>query len=480
MIMLLSDRPTSLRRLPIAYFGAVYAEHLLSIAGLTLGAILSTQQGIPWAGGWGWTIFAALLVAQIVRPAYVWISVKFSLAADGIWASNGIINRRTRFITWESIATVQVDAPWHYRIFQLSHVTLLQGGDEATRISLPGVGEALVSELVHLARPSPEATAHPDPAPERTPAPIYRSSIIDLLIASLVYGKFATLGAAGLLVMLDGLDRLKVIPAVSQIAVGSPFIVGSMIVLCTIAAGALATVVQFAGLETAVDGGALVLRYGLFSTRERVVSADAIIGVEFRRNLLEIALGRVRLSLITTDSASRLGSNLVLPSLRQEAAARIIAESQLRYIVNGSYEAPPRGRSLVMSVLTLGATSTVALTSSVFVVRTLEAPLVYGIATLIVVFAGVHWFGSLACARLQFDPASRLILVSTSYITVRQRMLDPDFIHIVATMCVRSHPLIVRIYYYAGVPRVLAATHFEPTDVCELARAVGHTSSGRE
>lgn len=476
--MLLSDRPTPLRRLPIAYFGAVYAEHLFSIAGLTIGAILSTQQGVPWAGGWGWTIFTALLLAQIVRPAYVWTSVKFSFAADGIWASTGIVNRRTRFITWESVATVQVDAPWHYRIFQLSHVTLLQGGDEATRISLPGVGQALVSELVHLARPSPEATAHPDPFAERAPAPIYRSSIIDLLIASLVYGKFASLGAAAVLVMLDGLDRLKVIPAVSQIAVDNPFIVGSIIVLCITAAGALATVVQFAGLETAIDEGALVLRYGLFSTRERIVSADAIAGVEFRRNLLEIALGRVRLSLITTDSASRLGSNLVLPSLRQDAAARIIAESQLRYIVNDSYETLPRGRSLVMSVLTLGATSTAALISSVFVLRALEAPLVYGIATLVVVFAGVHWFGSLVCARLQFDPAARLILVSTSYITIRQRILDPDFVHIVATMCLRNHPLIVRLHYYAGMPRVLAATHFEPTEVRQIARAVGHASSG--
>ena len=91
--------------------------------------------------------------------------------------------------------------------------------------------------------------------------------------------------------------------------------------------GVVATVLRFGGLETAVNDDAIVLRYGMLSTRERVIDNSAVVGVEIRRSPVEIALGRVRLSLITLDSAGGLGSNLVLPSLREKIAEKIILES---------------------------------------------------------------------------------------------------------------------------------------------------------
>ena len=423
---------------------------------------------------WVWVVFGAFLLARVAPPIYTWYSRRFDVASDGVWLSTGLLIRRTHFTPRSSITVAQVDVPWSYRIFGLSCVTLLQGGDEAPQISLPGVDKQTTDRLVRLAEGS--ATVAPRPFGHTAkPAStlIYRSTSRDLLLASLIYGRFATLGAAAGLAVLDGLDTLGLTEAASGIIDFGPLIVGSVLVLGLMAVGAVATLMRFAGLETSRAADGVVLRYGAFSTRERVVPINAIAGIELRRSLLEIALGRVRLSLITTDSATRLGSNLVLPSLREEVAADIVSTSFSADVAHNADWSSRGWRPFATALLALTGTLIAASVISLLLTVAFSLRVPLAIAVFAVIIVALGWLGSAASARLHVSRGGALVAWSSRYISVRQRILDPASIHVLATRSVKGRPMLVRVHYYAGMPRALRATHFEDAQVRELAGSIG-------
>ena len=457
------------RRLPASYFAASYAEHLLSITALVVAGLISRQHAESWVSGWAWVVIVLLLCTRIGDPIYTWSSLRFSFSSRGVWVSTGVLTRRTRFAPWDTIAAVEVDAPWCYRIFKMSRVTLLQGGEQPS-LALPAVDRMTAFELVELSRTRTTSTAPGPGGLAAAPRPVYRASVGDLLIASLIYGKFITLGATAAAVVLDGLEKVGLLPAVSQITAAGPVVVALAAAPC-LALGALITVVRFAGLATTVREDAVVLSYGLFSTRERVVSASAVVGVELRRNLLEMALGRVRLSLITIDSAARLGSNLVLPSLREDVVARMLTGSFLSHIPSTACRPLPR-RALVTAAVTLAGTCLVAATAALGAARALEAPPIYAIGGFVALFAALHWSGSTAGARLQCQVAAGAVTVTTLYGSFRQKVLKPRAIHLVGALGIGGQPLVVRLHYYAGRPRALTLVRFTDVQLQELAEAV--------
>lgn len=469
--------PVTLHRLPHRYLAASYAENVPGIAVLLVAAYFSTEARL-WASGWIWQFAGVLLVVRLGAPLHTWFSFGYAYTREGMWVSTGVLNRRLRFTPWHAVAAVQVDTPWCYRLFGVSHVTLLQGGDDGTKIQLPAVVSTTAMALVDLARPAAAEAALPEPCTSPDVI-LYRASTKDLVIASLLYGKFASVGVAGSLVALDALENLGALPALGLAAAAAPWLVALVAILLIAVWGVFWTVVRFAGLETVMREDSVVLRFGLLATRERVLSADAIVGVELRRNLLELALGRVRLSLVTVDSNARLGSNLVLPGLREAVAERLLEQSALRGAVASScwVSAADRRRSLARGVLALVGTWTLAAGVALGFAALVEASLAYCLAVLVAALAVVRSLGTTASARLECDDAGGSVSVSKEFMSLRRSCLDAAALHLVGTVSVVGHAVMVRLHYYAGVPRVLTATRFEADDRRALSRAVARAAA---
>ncbi|OSM42887.1 hypothetical protein BCY76_011840 [Nesterenkonia sp. PF2B19] len=99
----------------------------------------------------------------------------------------------------------------------------------------------------------------------------------------------------------------------------------ALLCLVGLTAGAVLTAVRFHGLTVAVEDGRTVLRHGLISTTTRIIGRDQVVGVQVRRNLVEMLLDRARVSLITADSSQQWDSNLALPSLSRRRILVLMA-----------------------------------------------------------------------------------------------------------------------------------------------------------
>lgn len=469
------------RRLPARSLAAVYAEQVIPLSALVVAAVLARQSDVG-GGRWAVYVFAALLVARVVAPVWTWASLRYEVVSEGLWVATGLVNRRTRFTAWSAVAAVEVDQPWSHRVFGVARLTLRQGGDDATPTVLPGLDSASASALATRARASspPSGQAPDDATPDAPEAPVYRASVSDLLIASLIYGKFATFGAAVALSALDVLDRLGWMDGASRLTMASPLVVGPVVAVGVLAAGAATMVLRFGGLETVQRHDAVVIRYGLLSTRERVVAADAIIGVELRRNLLELVLRRVRLTLITVDSATRLGSNLVLPSLRERDAARVVATPSFLGVVDSARLPVSRLSAVGTGAATLLVllSSAAALTS--LTVRVLDLRLVHGVPVFVVVVLALYKTGSTALARLRVDRDAGSVTLTTTFVSHREVTLHLAHVHLISAVHLRARPLLVRLHYYAGMPRVLTAVRHDPSQLPSVTRAMTRTHPQHE
>lgn len=459
----MAEAAPSLRRLPSRYFVATAAEELPPLAGLMLAAALGSRASNTWLSDWAWPLAGVAIGLRVLVPIYRWCSSSYGMTAEGLWTSNGLLHRRVRFVPWGAMATVDIERPWYCRAVGLVRVNVLQGGDSGSAHSLPGVDEATARTMVERAARYEREESQPaavSGVPGSRESPVFKASIMDLLIASFVYGKFATLGGAAALVVLEVLQTSGLLESVAHAAVSGPVLAGIAVALAIMVGGFAATVLRFGGLETTANDDAMVLRHGMLSTRERMIDNSAVVGVEIRRSPVEIALGRVRLSLITLDSAGGLGSNLVLPSLREDIAEKIILESFPDKIATHVWRPLSRRHSMLKGASTLGL-ATMTPTAVALAALALGVGVIYAGAVFLISAMLFYWLGSTLLAELHVDEKARSVSITTSYVSTRQKILDLSSVHVVSTLGVRDRPLILRIHYYSGVQRSLTAVQFD-------------------
>lgn len=320
----------SWRRAPLRAVAAAYLEHAPSICGSLVLSVLANRFSHGQVGQVAWVVLAAVACVRLIVPVGTWWYLRLQVDDSGLWTRTGLLHHRTRFTPWTSVAAFDVDSPWHHRVLGLRRVELRQGGDDGTRVRVDAllvrdvdhVVAAVSSARVGSSAPSPAVTPVALQAPSRTP--VFVASWGDLVLASLVYGRFATIGGAAALGGLEVLSAFGLLPGLRGGSAPATAAVAVAVALFVLVSGATATVLRYAGLSTYLTEEGLLLRHGLLSVKERHLDAEAVVGAELRRTLLEVALGRARLTLLTRDSNAGLGANLVLPSLPEDVVRRIV------------------------------------------------------------------------------------------------------------------------------------------------------------
>ncbi len=411
------------------------------------------------------TTLAIVWVAlAVVEPVFRQATHRYELTSSSLRHEMGLIERRRRDFPWRSIAAVNTDRPWAHRLLGLYRLTLTQAGDESTRVVLRGVTRPtvdLVLSHVEAALPTGQPSAPAADRPrERT---IYAASVPELVLMSFVYGQVLVLAAAGGATLWDLLEGAGLLEpfgvAARQFPAWAQFL-GAIVVAVLIGVGA--TLVRFFRFRVGVsDHGTLSIRFGLLESQERRIDPAAVEGIVVHRNLVEQWIGRARLALLTTDSASQLRSNLLLPSLPVDVVRSLAREHFAGLVASESLldDRPRRARALLLSIGVLGAAAGAGLGLHQWTTLPLWAVLLAGLSFL---FA-ISFLGRSLSTRFSGEDTRRLMNSTTRFAAERQTTLRVRAIGQVATMGwlrPRPHFLCVMLGAYAGRPlRWLALAH---------------------
>lgn len=470
-------------RLPRGWALAAYLDHLPSILGLVVASALYLVGPGVWPGAAALWVLGPLLAIRLLDPWYELATVRFAVHDDAITLTSGLFTRRTRSARWREVRAVDVVVPWSYRLLGLARVTVAQAGQEDTRIVLPAVDRATRERILelsapHLAerreRPTSDAAAAPRPAdldPEREP--LFRATVPQLLLASLVLGQFAVAGAAAFAALFEIVDSVGLTEAALGAVSAGPLLIGAACGVLLVATGGALTVARYWGFEVAEDcDGTLLIRFGLLARVERRIDATSIVGITMRRNLIELLLGRARLGLLTTDSAAQLGTNLLLPSLPVETV-----DAVLRRVLPDEAPILPTRRASAALRATMIMVTTIAPAAALLVVMVLAAaPLWLALGLAIVVLLTCHAVGRLLCSRLSFDEDRGTVALLTRHASEQHRVVRASATQLVTGTRVLGRPLLARTHFYAGAPRSLTAVRFDTEEVARLRTAVARGS----
>lgn len=477
-----SAAPTDDGRLPRGWVPAAYLDHLPSILGLMLAGTLFVLRPDVWPGPAALWVIGPLLALRLLDPWYERLTVRLEVRDDAITLVSGLVHRRTRTASWHDVRAVDVVEPWGHRLFDLARVTVAQAGGDDARIVVPAVDDATRARILELSEPyrarADDALAHADAAASSTlPRPdgalLYRATVRELLVASLVLGQFAVAGAAALAAAWELIDSVGLTDAALGAVAAGPLVVAIVGVLALTAVGGALTVARYWGFEVrAEDERAIVIRYGLVELFERRIDGESIAGVTLRRNLIELLLGRVRLGLLTTDSAAQLGTNLLLPSLPtatvDEVLRRILANQAPRVPVRGPAAALRGAALLLITIAPAGALLAALLSAGAALWFALVMALIVGLTT--------HAVARLLCSRLSFDEQRGTVTLLTRHASERHQVVRASAAHFVSSSKVLGRPVLARTHFYAGAARTLTAARFDLDDVTRLQGALARDS----
>lgn len=252
--------------------------------------------------------------------------------------------------------------------------------------------------------------------------------------------------------------------------------IGGAIVLL----GFALTAIRYARFEVwrGADGR-LSISYGLFSRHRRGIDPDAIVGIVLRRNLVETALGRVRLLLLTTDSTAQLGANLVLPSLPRRIVTRLIGTAFSDY-AGAELLSASRGTRPFVSGMACLLSMAVACVAIWWAVTARGWPL-YVAALCALVLLIIMWRGTqLLCSRLTVSDNAHQVRLTRMHVVHEQRVLLTGCVHAVSTTHVLGRQLIARVSYYAGAPKELRSMRYDPEDLEAFRRVLAATSASSD
>lgn len=482
-------REIALRRAPATSLLAAYLHSAPSLLMLLVATVIYANQTRLWPGTIAVYVLGALLLLRVIGPVYAWSTHRYGVDSSGLIQRRGLVFRVEQSTSWQDIASVNIDAPWAYRFFRLSIVTALAGGQNDTKFELTGMPEPVVAAIVRgasrSAPPLQPAAGKPDePGPthllqdseRRGSQPVftYRARVRDLVVSSFTYGSVFALGGAFLLSLVDLADQLGVISTATPSNLPEPAVLLGICAGTVLGCGLMISVLRFHGFVVRDEDGDLVISYGLLSTRVRRVVRDELCGVRVERNILEMALDRVRVVLVTRDSGGQLGTNAVFPSLpRQEVLA--LLERGLPGTAVGILDRRPLPE-LLKAVGTLALSGGVAWGATAVVSRLITD--VWGVLTATFCLSLVL---TALCVRVM---ASRVrlrgeTLTWTSHALVDVEMvLRAEEIHAIFRVTARGGRLgIVHVHYFSGVPKSLLAPH-HPADL--TLQSAGGAVLGRE
>lgn len=476
------------RRLPSRYLPAAYLESAPKLAGSLLAGVVYLFAPAVWPGAWAWVALGPLIAVLVCEPVWRWTFTRVAITPTHLRVTTGAVHRRDQSLAWADVGTVDSRQSWAFARWRLHALTLSQAGDERTKVQLWAADDELHRAVTRyaghaLARagrgdvtdrgddPGLGAVADAEPAGIL----LYRVRATQLLLASVVYGQFALIGGGAALALSETLGTIGADEVIARWLPLPPAAWALVIAAGIVALGLVLTVVRYASFEVRREPDArLVISYGLLSTHTRSIAPGAVIGVVLQRNLVETLLGRVRLSVLTTDSAAQLGTNLVLPSLPRRAVARLLREAFGEDPATRLPTVDRGGRALAAGLAVLASLTAVTLLAG-------WAAAAQGWRPVFVLSAGalalaVAWpLSRVLCARLDAETGSDRVVLLVSHLVQRQTVLAAAAVHIVATSRLATRPLLAHLCYYAGMPRTFRALRFVAADVDALSARVARS-----
>lgn len=500
----------------------VLARWITDLPAMAIGLVGSLTWIAQWPAPWGPLVQALMLLwvaSLVLGPVIRWRTARFHVSAEGVQVDSGLFSRRSESLPWDLVTSVDHRQPWAFQLLGITEVTCTQTGEDGSRVRLDGLSPV---DLAAFQRHADAAAALPqaapaassrveDPEPAADPAPahdadpalpdgqadvtpadaapaavVHRTTLADLLVLSLVYGQVLLLVppvAFGLMELTDLLGLTERLESLVFSGLGS-WPTALLIVALAVVVGLTATVVKFHGFTVlATPEGRLRIRYGLVSTHERVITPGAVQGVVWHRNAAEQLLGRVRLSVLTLDSAAQLGGNLVLPSMPVERARAIVAE-HLPQFAGTDRRLSTGPATPAVNLASLLALAVAFVGTWVLTAQTWGWPWPLAAGACLAAAAVTVGVIAVATARLSADPEAGLFL--TRRITVSERVtavraarlhgVSAHHLHHARTPRGRRTAWLPTVFYFAGAPRRAMALVAAPEVVEALQAMVRHDS----
>lgn len=466
------------RRLPRRSVAAVHLAELPLSAGLVLALLASGAGQTAWSGPWLRPVLLLLLAVRILHPVHAWLSTFVRIGKDGLEVRTGLVVRRVRTVVWRDVVALDVRTTWADRLLGLRCVTVAAAGESA--VVLPGVlasSAEEVAERVRLAEVSIQVPSDERPPEVTRDRVLLRLSSGDLLLAGLAEGRLVVLTAVCAVAGVNAADELGVLPLLLAVAGEAPAVAGLVVVVLSALAAAGVVLVRFHALEVIDREGVLVIRSGLIGRREREVRTASLIGLRLRRNPVEMMLDRVRVEVMSADSAGRSTSRVVLPSLPRVGLPAVLLNSlgadASRTVVAIDGRASLRRAALSAAVLALPA---LVCLLGLLPWSSLPERLVLLVALAVVAVTA-------SAARLRAASMAvegRLVLRRIRLTSDQDQVVAVSALHLVTAVGVpgSAAPLLVRAHYLAGRARALTVLVPSATVVADLSLAVGVAAPG--
>lgn len=504
----------------------ILARYLADLPSLAIGIVGTVVWISTWEQPWrtvGQILMGLSIFMLAVGPWVRVFTVRYTVSGQGVQVDSGLLTRRSEFLPWDLVNSVDERQSWSYRVFGLTEVICAQTGEDGSRITLEALdvqrlalfqgfavhagAQQVKSSLVPVTEAPDEPTAETEGGslnpPEDTgatppqahplgvggPAPIserlvYRTRPVDLVLLSLIYGQVILLVPPlvfGLLETVESLGLAQALEDAFSTGLGSlPTLV--LIVLAILSAGVAATVLKYHDFTVhALADGRLRIRYGLFSTHQRIINPAAVQGVVWQRNAVEQLTGRVRLSVLTLDSSSQLGANLVLPSLPHAMAAQLVQDHLPRY--RSSIQCVSGG----VWLLTWNVVAAVLLTGVVVSTWTLSIEVLHfskgwSIPICLLTLGLAIWTGGILRTAISADESVSLFIARRVLLSERVTVIQAARLHGVTALYGpfrdRDHPRawLPTVHYFSGSPRRLTGLRVNSRSLAVVQHMVRHES----
>ncbi|MBT9607166.1 MAG: PH domain-containing protein [Microbacterium sp.] len=411
-----------------------------------------------------------------------WVVETYNFTDDALTARSGVFRRQERHLPWSSVVAVDEQAGLLFRLFRIRRLQLAPSdaaGGSAVLRALDAASAAEVRRRVHTNRRADAMSESSHPT-----GVIYRTSLRELALMSVVNGRFALLAPPVLFAAWTFLEDVGVSTFAFDLFRRLPTAVLALVsVLAFILIGALATISRYQGFSARVSAErTLVLSYGLVEKRERHVDLASIEGIVLRRSLVEQLLRRSRLAVLTFKGADDVGASHVLPSL-PDGIVRRIARSQFADLTGESAILPDRPPRLFRQVVRAAAI--------------LAGPAAVGSWLLgLGVSVGLTAAASLVTLGIVTTIARGLVLslevgttdvmrIERHLVTETETFVRAHSCHIISSVHVRetARPLLVSVHLYAGGARHYVGTQCSAESIRRLrdvARRVSRSSAQRQ
>ena len=477
----------TVHRLSGRSIASAYMESALLIFSSAAAASLYLTTSELWPGRWALLAVLPLLIITLAEPPWRYAFTRLDVADDHLRVSTGIIVPSERTMRWSDMASFEVRQSWANRLVGTYVLTIAQSGDERNRMRLHGVSARTRDVVAALFEERGGAAVRPAGGGAVTPAPdeewavpselVHRSSPAELVLAGLSFGQFAVLGGAATLTVVDLIETFGLIGGLQAGIAAAPLPMAVAIVAAVLAAGLALTVIRFAGFEVRrARDGALEISYGLIARNHRRIDPRSVVGIVVQRNIVETLLGRVRLWLLTTDSSSQLGGNLLLPALPRRIVRDVVRRSFPLEAAAIGLDDPSRW-ALLRQVSILVVTMIIPL--GVWIAGTRVAWALWVVALAVAATSVLAWYGGkLLCSRLRSVDSGSRIVHSVRHISESRRVLLADAAHAVSTVSFLGVPVTAAVVYLAGHPRAARAVRFDPGEIDALAAGIAAGSGG--